>query len=213
MPAFEDSKGNYLSETNAILRYVANDQLKGGSNAIDQALVQQYIDFADNEVLPSASTWTFPTLGFRQYNKQDTEKAIAHIKKCMELLNNLLLSRTFLVGERVTLADISLCCNMLTLYIQVRTSIALIVKLFCSNDNFYQFVWRSLSSIWWKHFFIQLESAKLCFLVLTCQDALRSYVLTCLVCLMCSRFNVPCMLTCSHGNVPCVLTCSRVKVP
>ena len=138
---------------------------------------------------------------------------MTHIKKCMELLNNLLLSRTFLVGERVTLADISLCCNMLTLYIQVRTSIALIVKLFCSNDNFYQFVWRSLSSIWWKHFFIQLESAKLCALVLTCKDALRSYMLTCLVCLMCSRVNVPCMLTCSHGNVPCVLTCSRVKAP
>ena len=124
----------------------------------------------------------------------------------MELLNNLLLSRTFLVGERVTLADISLCCNMLTLYIQVRTSIALIVKLFCSNDNVYQFVWRSLSSIWWKHFFIQLESAKLCALVLTCKDALRSCMLTCLVCLLCSRVNVPCMLTCSHGNVPCVLS-------
>jgi len=119
VPAFEDANGHHLSETNAITRYLSNEQLKGGSNAIDQALVQQYIDFADHEIQPSACAWTYPTLGFKQYNKQDTEKAMTHIKKCMDLLNNLLLGRTFLVGERVTLADISLCCNFLSLYVQV----------------------------------------------------------------------------------------------
>jgi len=119
VPAFEDSNGNCLSETNAIARYVSNEQLKGGSSAIDQALVQQYIDFSDNEITPSACAWTFPTLGFKQYNKQDTDKAITHVNKCFALLNDLLLSRTFLVGERVTLADITLCCDLITLYVQV----------------------------------------------------------------------------------------------
>lgn len=119
VPAFEDTDGNCLAETNAIAHYVANEQLRGGASAINQALVQQYISFADNEITPSACTWTFPTLGFRQYNKQDTEKAMNHIKNCFELLNNLLNTRTFLVGERITLADISLCCSLIALYAQV----------------------------------------------------------------------------------------------
>lgn len=120
VPAFEDGSGNCLAESNAIAFYVANETLRGGSNAVDQALVQEYISFAENEILPSACTWTFPTLGFKQYNKQETEKAINHVKKCMSLLNDFLLTRTFLVGERVTLADIAVCCSLLTLYVQVR---------------------------------------------------------------------------------------------
>ena len=108
-----------MSETNAIARYVSNESLLGGANAINQALVQQYIEFADNEILPSACTWTYPTLGFKQYNKQDTEKAIFQIKRCLAYLNDVLLSKTYLVGERITLADISLAVNLLTLYVQV----------------------------------------------------------------------------------------------
>ena len=60
--------------------------------------------------------WVFPSLGLRQFNKQDHGKAVAHIKKCLELLDNALLTRTFLVGERVTLADISVCCDLFLVY-------------------------------------------------------------------------------------------------
>lgn len=118
VPAFEDGNGVCLSETNAIAYYVSNETLRG-SNPVDQALILQYLEFADNEILPSACTWVYPTLGFKQYNKQDTEKAQAHLKKCLGLLNGFLESRTFLVGERISLADITLVCNMLMLYVQV----------------------------------------------------------------------------------------------
>ena len=37
----------------------------------------------------------------------------------MEILNNVLATRTFLVGERVTLADITVACNLLLAYKQV----------------------------------------------------------------------------------------------
>merc|ERR1712042_61619 len=119
VPAFEeDSTGVCLSEANAIAHFVSNETLRG-TNPVDQALVLQYIEFAENEILPSACTWVYPTLGFKQYNKQDTEKAQAHLKKCLTMLNGFLETRTFLVGERVTLADIALACNMLMLYAQV----------------------------------------------------------------------------------------------
>lgn len=118
VPAFEDSTGVCLTEPNAIAHYVSNETLRG-TNPVDQALVLQYLEFADTEILPSACTWVYPTLGFKQYNKQDTEKAQNHLKKCLTLLNDLLESRTFLVGERISLADIALACNMLMLYAQV----------------------------------------------------------------------------------------------
>lgn len=49
---------------------MANPQLRGADDDTTAALVQQYVSFADNEILPPACTWTFPTLGIMQYNKQ-----------------------------------------------------------------------------------------------------------------------------------------------
>ena len=48
---------------------VANAQLRG-NNDKDAALIQQFVNFADNEILPAAATWVFPTYGIIQYNKQ-----------------------------------------------------------------------------------------------------------------------------------------------
>jgi elongation factor 1-gamma len=118
VPAFETSDGKYLYESNAIAHYVSNEQLLG-TNKIDAALIQQYVNFADQEILPPAATWVFPTLGLRQYHKPATDQAMEDIKKCMTVLNNALLTRTFLVGERVTMADIAVCCNLVLLYKQV----------------------------------------------------------------------------------------------
>ncbi|XP_031559769.1 elongation factor 1-gamma-like [Actinia tenebrosa] len=118
VPAFETSDGKCLYESNAIAYYVSNENLYG-TNKEDAALIQQYINFADQEILPAAATWVFPTLGLMQYQKQATDKAMEDVKKYLTILNNTLLTKTFLVGERVTLADIAVCCNLLMLYKQV----------------------------------------------------------------------------------------------
>nr|CAB3240445.1 elongation factor 1-gamma-A-like [Phallusia mammillata] len=115
VPAFEGNEVT-LFETNAIAYYVGNDETRGGAN---EAEVLQWIGVADNEILPLACTWVYPTLGIMQYNKAATEKAKEDIKKVMMLLNNHLLSRTFVVGERITQADISLACTLLMLYVGV----------------------------------------------------------------------------------------------
>eukprot|EP00731_Ephydatia_muelleri_P035644 Em0144g14a len=118
VPAFETADGTPIVESNAIAYYVANEQLRGKTD-LDAALVQQYVNFADNEILPAACTWTFPTLGLLQFNQQATKQAQDTLKSLLGVLNNALATRTFLVGERVTLADISVVCDLLLPYKQV----------------------------------------------------------------------------------------------
>merc|ERR1711982_140465 len=119
VPAFEGSDGVLLTESNAIAYYVANDELRGGSDAAARAQVVQWMCMADNEILPAACTWVFPTMGIMQYNKTATERAKEDIKAALKTLNEHLLTRTFLVGERLSLADIAVACTMISLYTQV----------------------------------------------------------------------------------------------
>merc|ERR1711892_1322396 len=119
VPAFEGSDGVILTESNAIAYYVANEELRGGSDAAARAQVIQWMCMADNEILPASCTWVFPTIGIMQFNKNATERAKEDIKAALQTLNDHLLTRTFLVGERLTLADIAVACTLLNLYKQV----------------------------------------------------------------------------------------------
>jgi elongation factor 1-gamma len=51
-----------------------------------------------------------------QYNKQNTERAKEDIKTALGVLNTHLQTRTFLVGERISLADISVASYLVQLY-------------------------------------------------------------------------------------------------
>ena len=51
-----------------------------------------------------------------QFNKSQTERAKEDVKKAMKVLNDHLLHHTFLVGERISLADIAVACTMFHLY-------------------------------------------------------------------------------------------------
>merc|ERR1712183_154273 len=95
VPAFEGSDGVLLTESNAIAYYVANDELRGGSDASARAQVVQWMAMAA------------------------TERAKEDVKAALKCLNDHLLTRTFLVGERLTLADIAVATTMLSLYKQV----------------------------------------------------------------------------------------------
>merc|ERR1712142_796637 len=119
VPAFEGVDGLCLTESNAIAYCVANDELRGGSDAAARAQVVQWMCMADNEILPAACTWVFPTMGIMQFNKNATERAKEDVKTALKTLNDHLLTRTFLVGERLSLADIAVACIMLSLYKQV----------------------------------------------------------------------------------------------
>lgn len=50
---------------------------------------------------------------------QATEQAKEDVKRALTVLNQHLTTRTFLVGERISLADITVACSMIWLYKQV----------------------------------------------------------------------------------------------
>lgn len=50
---------------------------------------------------------------------QTFERSKEDIKIAFNVLNTHLLTRTYLVGERITLADISVACTLLNLYVHV----------------------------------------------------------------------------------------------
>jgi len=118
VPVLETKEG-CIWESNAIARYVArldpNTKLFG-SSAFENALVEQWLDFAGAEVVLPLRVWIYPIMGYMENHPEATNKAKADIRKVLSILNDYLADKTFLVGERVTLADIVVAVSMVYLY-------------------------------------------------------------------------------------------------
>jgi len=118
-PVLETDNGS-IFEPNASARYIAKSGNKlYGSNSFEAALVDQWIDFSVSEIDLPASVWVYPILGYIQNNPAATQKAKADLRKVLEILNKHLQDRTFLVGERISLADIVVSMSLLRLYERV----------------------------------------------------------------------------------------------
>jgi elongation factor 1-gamma len=116
VPVLETPEG-CLFESNAIARYVARQGTSlYGANAFEASQIDQWIDFSANEIeLPSAA-WLFPILEIVPFNKDATARAKSDVRKSLEVLNKHLTFRTFLVGERLSLADIVVSMALYRLY-------------------------------------------------------------------------------------------------
>ncbi|KAF9358817.1 Elongation factor 1-gamma [Mortierella sp. AD094] len=117
VPAFEGTDGITIIESGAIAHYLAyykeSSSLIGRSLA-ENALIQQWIQFIDLSVAPSLGQWVFPLIAPERapYNKATETQAIEKIKNQLQILEHHLVKKTYLVGERVTLADISAAISL-----------------------------------------------------------------------------------------------------
>jgi elongation factor 1-gamma len=116
-PLLETSEGA-LFGPNTILRYVAKQGKNklSGSSPFEAACVEQWIEFAVSEIDLPAAVWVYPILGIVPNNSTATQKAKSDVRKSLETLNKHLLSRTFLVGNRITAADIVVAFSLCRLY-------------------------------------------------------------------------------------------------
>jgi elongation factor 1-gamma len=108
VPVLETEQG-CLFESNAIARYVARfrrDVELCGRTFFDTAAVDSWVDFCTNMLDVATQLWVMPILQKTEQKPQLTEKAKQDMRKALEVLNKHLTLKTFLVGERITLADI-----------------------------------------------------------------------------------------------------------
>ncbi|KAL8342412.1 hypothetical protein RB601_004969 [Gaeumannomyces tritici] len=77
-----------------------------GKTKQDYASILKWMSFFNSEVLPPMGAWYLPLLGKDTYNKKAVEETSKKTLKAISVVEEHLKNNTFLVGERITLADL-----------------------------------------------------------------------------------------------------------
>jgi len=106
------TKNGVIFESNAIARYIAKIRrdtgLTGNGSLVEEATVDSWIDFSANNLELPACVWWYPAAGFMPFQKAAYEKAKADLATGFATLDAHLLTRTYLVNDQITLADITI---------------------------------------------------------------------------------------------------------
>ena len=89
-----------------------------GKTKQDYASILRWMSFGNSEVLPKFGGWYRPLIGADPYNKKAVDDSSKAALRAVGVLEEHLTANTFLVGERVTLADLfvaGLCSRAFTL--------------------------------------------------------------------------------------------------
>lgn len=117
VPSFESTdKSVTLIEANAIAFYLANEQLRGAASVETQAQVVQWLGYGSSVVESAVASWVYPNLGLVETTPVHLQRAKDDLKLVFKHLDDHLKLRTYFVGERLTLADISLASDLLLAY-------------------------------------------------------------------------------------------------
>eukprot|EP00243_Klebsormidium_subtile_P004216 TRINITY_DN18033_c0_g1_i1.p1 TRINITY_DN18033_c0_g1~~TRINITY_DN18033_c0_g1_i1.p1 ORF type:complete len:419 (+),score=154.60 TRINITY_DN18033_c0_g1_i1:161-1417(+) len=105
-----------IFESNAIAKYVS--KLRPAvelypAKLQDQALVDQWVDFSQIEIRGYVQEWVSMRAGRMPYDKTREGTVKGKAMEGLKTLNNYLASHTYLVGNKVTVADIIVACNLL----------------------------------------------------------------------------------------------------
>ena len=108
-PFLETSEG-ILSESRAIENYLAMKHKPEllGENDLEKAQVRQWSDFAIFEIGYCAKEIIYPIFGWKKYCKESADKANNKVKDFMRTLDTQLKDKEFVLGNKITLADVTL---------------------------------------------------------------------------------------------------------
>lgn len=117
VPVFESADGLSLTDSSAIAYYVASKAGDKspllGQTAEETAEVLQYILFAESDLTPAALGTIGPLVGFYPMVGAAQKSASEQLVHLLGVLNNILADKTFLVGERMTVADVVVVCDLI----------------------------------------------------------------------------------------------------
>jgi glutathione S-transferase len=110
LPLLETAEGTFFA-SNTIARFLATTnkpELYFTTNAYNQALVDQWLDITTCDFEPSARAISKQVNG----EKVDYGKLITDLNKFLDFVEKHLNGKKFLVGETLTIADISLASSI-----------------------------------------------------------------------------------------------------
>ncbi|XP_062460523.1 elongation factor 1-gamma-like [Pezoporus occidentalis] len=105
-PALRTPQGALLRGPGPAALFLSPPALLGGSGPAPRALVRQWVSFAEREIAPAA---TIAAGG----SAQARARAHQELLRALRALDSHLRDRTFLVGDGVTLADVTVTCALL----------------------------------------------------------------------------------------------------
>lgn len=121
-----ETKDGCLFESNSIARFVARQgaaaggptgSIYNGRSAFEQAQIDSWMDFATKELEPHVLGMVLPlTVQQDKYNPEEAKAVEAGVKNVLKAMDAQLETRTFFVGERISLADVVLFCTLLPLF-------------------------------------------------------------------------------------------------
>lgn len=124
VPCFESSDGTLLFESDAIAQYVADygphrEQLLG-RNALECALIRQWICFADHEIMESVIELVQWRVGMTTFDAKVEQRYMASLRRGLQCVEKHLSTRQWLVTEeKVSLADLSLASALYWAFMQI----------------------------------------------------------------------------------------------
>ncbi|MEP7154696.1 MAG: glutathione S-transferase family protein [Betaproteobacteria bacterium] len=110
IPLLETQDGTFLSESNAILHYLAHDSALLPTDRLEHAQVLQWMFFEQYSHEPNIATarYIIRYLGRPAAREQQLQDRMAPGYAALQVMEKHLGSRLFFVGERYSIADIAL---------------------------------------------------------------------------------------------------------
>ena len=87
-----------------------------GTSVETVSQVLQWLNYGATEVESAVASWVYPALSLVESAPHNVSKAKDDLRHIFHFLNEFLKTRTFLVGERLSLADVSLAADLLLAY-------------------------------------------------------------------------------------------------
>jgi elongation factor 1-gamma len=135
-PAFEEGQTN-LFGADAIAKHLA---ASNSTYVPKDPSVDQWLLWSEAELLPNVLAYVLPSLSFAHVDTAAVEQARQELHSQLQHFDKLLLTRTYLVGERLSVADVSVALNLLAAFqnvfdSKVRNSLVNVTRWFTTVVN------------------------------------------------------------------------------
>lgn len=101
--------------SNTIARYIAkigNNSGIMGKSSMQSAVIDSWIDWCVTRLEVPVCIWWYPVAGYTSYHQAAFEMAKTDVTTALTTLNNWLKGKTYLVGDQITLADITIISTL-----------------------------------------------------------------------------------------------------